>query len=631
MCAADAGGGGRTADYETARRYNTKFAPALVDVERRANGEILLRSQRTLKPYPERIGSLLDHWAEATPNHIFLAERASDASLWRKLSYAGALQKVRSIGQALLNRGLTAEHPIVIVSENSIDHALLSLAAMYVGIPAVPISPAYAKASGDFAKFRLVIELMRPKLVYMDDASKCAGALRAVDLGKAELVVSAADVPHGTEATPFEDLVEPQASSAVDAAARAVTPDTIAKILFTSGSTDLPKGVINTHRMLSANQQMIAQVWPFLSERPPVLVDWLPWSHTFGGNHNFNMVLRHGGTLYIDSGKPVPALIGKTIAALHEVSPTCYFNVPRGYGILLDYLEKDPALRDRFFSNLDIIFYAAAALPPTLWARLEALSLAALGEKVPMVSSWGLTETSPTATSVHYQIDRAGIIGLPVPGTELKLVPKDGKLEMRLRGPNITPGYWKRPDFTQAAFDEEGFFLTGDAGAFADPDNPSLGVAFDGRLGENFKLSSGTWVHVGALRVALIAAAAPLADDIVVTGHDRDEIGLLVFPNVAACRSLCIELPPHATVKELIAARPVREALTNAFQNHNAHSGGASSMRAARAMAMEEPPSLDANEITDKGYINQRAVLRRRAELVERLYQTPAHPDAIEL
>jgi feruloyl-CoA synthase len=613
------------------RRFSGKFAQPRVDIEHRPSGEIILRSPTSLKPYPERLGSLLDHWAQIAPHHAFLAERCPEAGIWRKLSYSACLGRVRSIAQALLNRGLTAEHPIVIVAENSIDHALMMLGAVYAGIPAVPVSTAYAKLSSDFAKFHQIISIIRPKLLFVDDANRCLGALRAVDLGDAEIVVSTPNIPHGLHATPFETLTGVEATGALDAAAKAVGPETIAKILFTSGSTDPPKGVINTHGMLCANQQMIAQLWLFLSERPPVLVDWLPWSHAFGGNHNFNIVLRHGGTLYIDGGKPVPGSIEKTVAALHEVSPTCYFNVPRGYGLLLDYLEKDSALRDHFFGNLEMIFYAAAALPQSSWARLESLSLAALGEKIPIISSWGLTETAPLATCVHYPIDRAGIIGLPAPGTELKLVPKEGKYEMRVRGPHVTPGYWKRPDITQTAFDEEAFFITGDAGAFVAPDEPSKGIKFDGRLGENFKLSSGTWVRVGELRVAVIAAAAPLIDDVVIAGHDRDEIGLLVFPNIAACRSLAVDLPPQACVKDLLAARPVREAVTDALQKYNTESHAGSSMRIARALLMEEPPSADANEITDKGYINQRAVLRRRADLLEGLYGLPCHADVVEL
>ncbi len=295
----------------------------------------------------------------------------------------------------------------------------------------------------------------------------------------------------------------------------------------------MPKGVINTQRMLCSNQQAIIQIWPFITHRPPVLVDWLPWNHTFGSNHNFNMILRNGGTLYIDAGKPVPGLFDSTIENLREIAPTVYFNVPRGFQMLAPYLEQDAILRDHFFSQLDTIFYAAAALPQDLWVRFEALSMAALGKKIAMTSAWGLTESAPLATGVHFPIDRAGVIGLPVPGTELKMLPNAGKLELRLRGPNITPGYLGRDDLTQEAFDEEGFYKTGDAGKFADPDDPAKGILFDGRVAEDFKLLTGSWVSTGMVRVAAISACTEIIQDAVVTGHDRDEIGLLVIPNFA--------------------------------------------------------------------------------------------------
>jgi feruloyl-CoA synthase len=375
--------------------------------------------------------------------------------------------------------------------------------------------------------------------------------------------------------------------------------------------------------MMSANQQMIARCWPFLTRRPPVFVDWLPWNHTFGGNHNFNMVLRHGGTLYIDEGKPVPGLVERTVANLREISPTAYFNVPRGFAMLLDHLERDEALARRFFAELDIVFYAGAALPQSLWQRIESLSERTRGTRVPLISSWGLTETAPAVTMVHFPIDRAGIVGVPAPGCELKFAPVAGKHELRVRGPNVTPGYWRRPDLTAAAFDEDGFYRTGDAGRLLDEDDPSRGVVFDGRIAENFKLSSGTWVNVGQLRVAAIAAGAPVIEDVVVAGHDRDAIALLVFPSLAGCRSLCPHLPADAPLAALVAERAVREALAAGLERHNLAAGG-SSHRVARVLLMSEPPSIDANEITDKGYLNQRAVLDRRATLVDRLYaETP--------
>jgi feruloyl-CoA synthase len=497
------------------------------------------------------------------------------------------------------------------------------LGAMHVGVPVAPVSPAYSLMSKDCAKVKGIVELLKPGLVYAADGAKFAGVLGTVDFGGAEIVIGA-NPPAGLKATAFEALRQ-EPGAEVDAAFAAVGPDTIAKFLFTSGSTGEPKGVINTQRMLCSNQQAISQLWPFLAETPPVIVDWLPWNHTFGANHNFNLVLANGGTLYIDDGKPVPGLIEKTVANLREVSPTIYFNVPRGFDALIPFLEKDAALRANFFRDLKLIFYAAAALPQNLWEKLEDLSIRERGKRTVMVSSWGATETAPMVTSVHYEIEHAGVIGLPAPGTELKLVPNENKLELRVRGPNVTPGYWKRPDLTQAAFDEEGFYRIGDAGRFADPSDPAKGIEFDGRIAEDFKLMSGVWVHVGALRVKALAALAPVAQDIVVAGHDREEAGFLVFANPAGCRSLCPDLPADAPIEQVLAdarvTARVREGMAKLKQE-----GGGSSTYATRALLMAEPPSIDANEITDKGYINQRAVLARRAALVERLYAEP--PDA---
>jgi feruloyl-CoA synthase len=375
----------------------------------------------------------------------------------------------------------------------------------------------------------------------------------------------------------------------------------VAKVLFTSGSTGEPKGVINTQRMICSNQQAIVTAWPFLRDRPPVVLDWLPWSHTFGANHNFFMALFHGGALYVDDGRPTPELVTRTCDNLREISPTLYFNVPRGFDVLLPRLEADPALRDAFFRDLDVVFYAAASLPNPLWERLEALSIASRGERVHMLSAWGSTETSPLATTVHFHIPRAGVIGLPAPGTTIKLAPAGDRLELCVKGPNVTPGYWRRPDLAASSFDDEGFLRMGDAGKLADDADPAKGIVFDGRLGEDFKLSSGTWVHVGALRVELVARLAPLVMDAVVTGLDRDEIGLLLFAGAT---------PPPDVLPRL------REHL----RAHNLeHPHG--SQRIGRALWMTEPPGIDAGEVTDKGYINQAAVLRRRAALVERLYR----------
>ena len=568
---------------------NLRFAPARVEVEAREGRSRILRSPIPLAPFPRAVGEWLVHWARTSPDRVFLAERAGEA--WRKVTYAGALDAVRSIGEALLARGLSADCPVAILSDNSVDHALLALGAMHAGIPAAPISPAYSLMSKDHARLKGIFELLQPGLVYARDPAPFAPALEAV----------------GARTTGIEELLAEQPGARIAAAFAAVGPDTVAKILFTSGSTGSPKGVINTHRMLCSNQQSWAQLWPFLEETPPVLCEWLPWNHTFGGNATFNMVLRNGGTMYVDGGKPAPGLVETTVRNLREVSPTLYFNVPRGFDLLLPYLESDAELRRSFFRNLDAVFYAGAALPQNLWARLEALAVAENGGRLSMLSAWGSTETSPMATCVHYPIARAGVIGNPGPGTELKLVPSGTKLEVRVRGPNVTPGYWRRDDLTREAFDEEGFYRIGDAMKFVDADDPAKGLAFDGRVAEDFKLMSGTWVHVGTVRVQLIAACDPLVQDAVITGHDREEMGALVFVNPAAAKALGLDTDG------------VRARLQTALGKLAAESTGTSTAP-VRLLVLDEPPSIDANEITDKGYINQRAVLERRAALVERLH-----------
>jgi feruloyl-CoA synthase len=602
------------------------FAAPAVTAESLPDGGMILRSPQKLGPYHRSLGEMLLGWAGRDPGRLFLAERDGTGG-WRRLTYGETWSAARAIGQALLERGLGPERPVMILSDNGIDHALLALGAMHVGVPVAPVSVAYSRLSQDFAKLRSVRDQLTPGLVFADDGERYAPAIAALGLSDAELVVSA-HPPRGMAATEFGALLGTRPGAAVDAAHRGVGPDTVAKILFTSGSTGEPKGVINTQRMLCANQQMYAQAWPFLAERPPVLLDWLPWNHTFGGNSDFNMVLRNGGTLYIDDGKPVPGLVERTVANLREISPTLYLNVPRAFAMLLDFLERDAALAGNLFSGLDLILYAGAALPQSSWERLEALSLKTIGRKVPMVSAWGTTETAPLATLVHYPIERAGNIGLPAPGCEIKLVPQGDKTEIRVRGPNVTPGYWRRTDLTRDAFDEEGFYRPGDAVRLADPADPARGIVFDGRLGENFKLSSGTWVTVGALRVAVIAAGAPVIEDAVVTGHDRDEIGVLVFPSLAGCRALCPHLPADAPLAALIAESKVRDAVAAGLARHNAGAGG-SSHRVARALLTERPPSIDKGEITDKGYINQRAVLANRAWLVERLHAPSPAPDVI--
>jgi len=594
------------------------LAPAEVEVTYHADGSLVLRSPRALADYPATLGERLRHWARATPTRVFLGERAGTG--WREVTYAETLTNVQRLAAALLQRGLGPRRPLMVLSDNGIDNALLQLAAMDVGVPVVPVSPAYSLISQDLANLRHIAGLCRPGLVYAADGERFARALAAVGV---PTLVSAGPGPT------IDDLLAGTGDVEEAAALHAETgPNTVAKILFTSGSTGLPKGVLNTQRMLCSNQQAIAQSWPFLRAKPPVLVDWLPWHHTFGGNHNFNMVLFHGGTLYIDDGKPAPGLIERTADNLRAHPPTLYFNVPRGFDVLLPLLERDPTLAEALLGRLDLVFYAAAALPQHLWTRLDALARQVRGEPVFMASAWGSTETSPLITTVHFEVAHAGIIGLPAPGCELKLVPREGKLEMRVRGPNITPGYVQQPEQTLAAFDEHGWYRTGDAGRLADPADPRKGIVFDGRVAEDFKLTSGTWVNVGAVRIAAIAAGSPVLQDAVVAGEGQAEIGLLGFPSLAGCRALAGL--PEATMEELINVPAVREQLLRGLRAHNAEAGS-SSRCVGRLLLLIEPPALDAGEITDKGYINQRAVLTRRADAVARLYADPVDPAVLVL
>jgi feruloyl-CoA synthase len=568
-----------------------RLAPAAIDIETRADGVMLLRSPQTLEQGARVVADWLAHWAQHRADQTFLAERDGDG--WRKLSYAQALVQVRRVAQGLLARGLDASRPVVVLSDNSIDHALLALGAMHVGVPVAPVSPAYSLMSADHAKLRYVFELLKPGLVYAADPARFAGALAAV----------------GMQATPLAELMTEEPGAAVDAAHAATGPDTVAKLLFTSGSTGMPKGVLNTQRMITTNQQQAVQLWPFMVDTPPVVVDWLPWNHTFGGNYTFNLVLANGGTLYIDGGKPAPGLIETSVRNLKEIAATMYFNVPRGFDLLMPYLESDEQLRRNLFSRCRFVFYAGAALPQNLYERFAKMARETSPEPVYVVSAWGSTETAPLATAVHFPVDKAGVIGLPVPGCELKLVPSAGKLEVRLRGPNVTPGYFGRPDLSAQAFDDQGYYKIGDALKFVDLAYPEQGLAFDGRVAEDFKLVTGTWVHVGALRVKLIAACDPVVQDAVITGHDRDEIGALLFLNPAVASGM--------------SPQQLRDRLRDALALLARDAAGASSLRIGRVMALDSPPQLDAGEITDKGYLNQRAVLQSRAGEVQRLYASP--------
>lgn len=601
---------------ERAAETGRLFAEPNVVLTEGQSGQIYLECGHAL-PTPARcVGEWLEHWARESPDREFIAERTSDSDGWRKFTYAEALARVRELAGGLLKTDAGVDRPLAILSENSVDHSLLTLAALHVGIPVAAISTAYSLLSTDHAKLKSMIELLDPSLIYVSNAETYGTALAAIGgLHRARTLSSEAGDQPGV--VPLSAFGASDNRAAVDSAFGRIGPDTISRLLFTSGSTGLPKAVINTHRMMASNQEALRTLWPILGERPPVIVDWLPWSHTFGANYTTNLVLRNGGTLYVDDGKPAPQLIGKTIRNIKEVRPNLCFNVPRGYDLLVSELEADPAFRDAFFS-MDLVFYAAAALPQTLWNQIHALSEETIGRKIPLVSAWGSTETAPMATNCYFQAETSGNIGLPVPGTTLKILPNGNKLEVRVKGPNVTPGYYKNESATQAAFDAEGFYEIGDAVRLADPNDPSKGLFFDGRVSEDFKLTSGTWVSVGELRVAGIDALAPLAQDIVVTGHDRNEVGFLVLPNEVACRKLA-EAAPDAPLPQVLADPAVRAHVAAGLARMRELRGG-SSRCAARARFLSAPPSADRGEITDKGYLNQRQVLSCRADDVAALY-----------
>ena len=573
-------------------------------------GGFVLRHPEPLAPHARCIGDWLEHWARATPEALFLAERAGDG--WRRLDYRHTRELVGAVAQGLLDLGLPPG-PVVVLSDNAVDHALLALAAMHVGRPVCTVSSAYCRLSQDHAKIHAILDQLGPALVYAGDAATYGRAMAGWRGTAVRVLSEGADQVPG--ALPFSTLLAARETPAVAQAFAAITPDTEAKYLLTSGSTGVPKIVVNTHRMLCANQQQIAQVWPFLGRHKLVLLEWLPWSHTFGANHNFNMVLAHGGSLTIDEGRPVPGLIEKTLRNLREVRPNVYFNVPRGFDMLLPYLEQDPAAARDVFERLEAVFYAGAALPQSLWERLEAVARTVRGRPVWFTSAWGATETAPAVTSVHWPIERAGCIGLPLPGAELKFVPNGSKLELRVRGPNVFSTYRDAPELTAKAFDEEGYYLIGDAGRLVDDADPCRGVAFDGRVAEDFKLTTGTWVSVGTLRVRAVTALAPHVADVVVTGHGQAEIGLLVFPTPQARALPAAELAEHV--------RQGLQALRGA--------GLGSSQTPTRALLMDEAPSAYAGEITDKGYINQRAVITRRAHAVALLHAGDPDPRVIHL
>jgi feruloyl-CoA synthase len=590
-----------------------QLAPPRAERNPLGSDSFVLRSTEPLGPYARCVGEWIERWSHETPDRAALCERGADGA-WRRLTWRQLREAVGCVAQGLLDLHLPPGAPVVVLSDNSVDHALLMLAAMHVGRPVCTVSSAYCRLAREFSNVRRILQSLRPALVYAADAKVYGPAIAAAQVDAVVVLGNGIEQLPGSLA--FAALMQTRESPAVMEAFGKIRPDDHAKYLLTSGSTGQPKVVINTHRMLCANQQMIGQVWRFLDHDKPVLLDWLPWSHTFGGNHNLNLVLRNGGTLTIDEGRPAPQLIEKTVANLREVRPTLYFNVPRGFDMLLPFLERDDALARDVLSRLRVVFYAGAALPPSTWTRLQAVAARVRETPLWMTTSWGATETSPAVTSAHWQLDGAGCIGLPLPGIDLKFVRNGAKHELRVRGVTVFPGYRDAPELTVQAFDEEGFYKIGDAGALVDEQRPERGVLFDGRVAEDFKLTSGTWVSVGTLRVKLVSALAPHAQDIVITGHDRDEIGVLMFPTAHA-----LQLPADALVMQ------IRELLLR-FREQG---GGSSSQCPVRALVLDELPSADAGEITDKGYINQRAVLQRRAADVALLYADPPHARVIRL
>lgn len=569
------------------------------------DGGFSLRSPVALKPYARCVGEWLERWARETPDALALAERTPDGNGWRRLRYGELRGEVGRVAQALLDMDLPAGRPVVILSDNDIDHAVMMLAAMHIGRAASSLSSAYSRMTQDHGRLRGMLRLLGPALIYASDAKVYGPAIAACGIDvPCVFSANAGDWPGGIDFATLRDTPE---TSAVRTAFEDVTPATHAKYLLTSGSTGHPKAVINTHRMLCANQQMMAQVWPFLQAQPhepPVLVDWLPWSHTFGGNHNLNLVLANGGALYIDEGRPAPGLVEKTARNLREVKPTLWFNVPRGFDMLLPLMEADAALAADIFARLRLAFYAAAALSPSTWQRLQAVAERVRpGRPLWLTTSWGCTEAAPAITSAHWQLDGAGCIGNPLPGMEVRFVPNGGKLELRIKGVSVTPGYRDQPRETAAAFDEEGYYRIGDAGRLVDDGRPERGIVFDGRVAEDFKLGSGTWVSVGPLRIELVSQLAPWVQDLVITGHDREAVGLLVFPS------------PQGAAEPGKLAEAVRTVL-----RQRRDEGLGSARCPACALVLDTPPHADSGEITDKGYINQRAVLARRAEAVARLY-----------
>ena len=605
----------------SAPRYRPlTFGVTRIAVREGDGGTRYIKADQPLGDYAARITDRFLHWAQTVPERSFLARRVrqADGSTgdWQHLSYGQALASARALGQALLDRGLSVDRPVVILSENGLEHAQLALGCLYAGIPYCPASPAYCLVSQDYDKLRHILDTLTPGLVFATDAARYGKAIQAAVGADVEVVLHEGSLD-SRPTTSLASLLATASTAQVDAAMQATGPDTISKFLFTSGSTKMPKAVVNTHRMWCANQQQMRQSMPVLADEPPVLVDWLPWNHTFGGNHNVGLTLYNGGTLYIDDGKPTPALMGETLRNLREIAPTLYFNVPTGFEAIANAMKTDDVLRKNLLSRVKMFFYSGAALAQPVWDALHETQEREIGERIVMGTGLGMTESSPFAVFVTNPNVKAGHLGVPTPGLELKLVPVDGKTEVRYKGPNITPGYWRNDEATRESFDEEGFFSTGDAVLWIDENDPHLGLRFDGRIAEDFKLATGTFVSVGPLRAKIIAAGAPYVQDAVITGINLNEVGALIFPTPAV-RKLA-GLPDDAPLQQVLESEAV-QAHFQKVANTLAASATGSSSRVARLHLMAAPPSIDKGEVTDKGSINQRAVLKHRAALADAMH-----------
>ncbi len=589
-----------------------------IRMEQRPDGSYHIQSKIPLEDHPVRMTERFVHWAQTRPDRIFLAQRDEDGP-WRTITYKEAFAHMLGIASWLSTQDLSPEKPLAIWSENSIEHALLALAALHTGLPYSPISPAYALRSKDFEKLKQVMDLLRPGLILVGDPVVFAPALKAA--GQGVNVIASKTNPEHADLLTLDQVINTPVSPEVETAYESIQGDTVAKILFTSGSTGAPKGVINTHGNITTNWQQITQTFSFLKEDGLEFVDWLPWNHTFGGNHNFGLALYHGGTLYLDDGNPTPEGISKTVRNLRERKPTVYFNVPKGFEELIPYLRKEDSLRQQFFSNLKMLFYAGAGMPQHTWDALEELAMETIGEKILIGTGLGCTESSPSALFSSKPGGFAGLLGVPVPGLTLKLVPTSGKLEARYKGGNVFPGYWRQPELTRAAFDEEGFYRTGDALKFSNPDDPNAGFLFDGRLTEDFKLSTGTWVHAAQLKARIIAAGAGLIQHVVLTGSDRPYIGALVFLHPVEVQKILKDPYDRMTY----ATHPLITEKINSLLDDLAGESSGSSNRIEKMIVADIELNLDKGEITDKGTINPAKIIQNHPEFVERIYGDNKH------